>query len=133
MGGEAAKVFFDLAAGAPGGAGAHEGGGHFGEAGRAVGNERIPGAKIEFTVEFGNGVCFGENDFEAVGETRAGALGPCDRALGGECGNGCGKFRSGGSHYAASFLPASGGGLAFPGAGKTMARFSGTRYFFATR
>src|SRR5258708_31016984 len=133
MGGEAAKVFFDLAAGAAGGTGARQGGGHFGEAGRAVGDERIPGAEIEFTVEFGNGVCFGENDFEAVAETRAGALGPGDGALGGECGNGCGKFRSAGSHHAASFLPASAGALAFTGARKTMARFSGTRVFVATR
>ena len=129
IGAQTAQVFFNLAAGALRGAGAHERGGHFGEAGGAVGDLRVAGAEIEFTMKFGNGVRFGENDFEAVGEARAGAPGPGDRALRSERGNSGGNFSGTGSHYAASFLPRQGAPV-FAGARKTMARFSGSRYFF---
>src|ERR1700730_13294720 len=50
---EAAEIFFDLAAGAFGGAGAHEGGGHFGETRGAAGDERVAGAAIKFSREIG--------------------------------------------------------------------------------
>jgi hypothetical protein len=133
VGAEAAEVLFDLATGAFGGTSAHERGGHFSKTRRAIGNERIAGPEIEFPVKFGNGMRFGENDFEAVGEARASGFGPGDGALGGERGDGGRNFRGAGSHYAASFLPASAGKPAFTGARKTMARFSGRRYFFATR
>jgi hypothetical protein len=56
IGAEAAEIFFDLAAGALDSARAHDGGGHFGEAGAAVDSGGVAGAKKEFAMKFGDGM-----------------------------------------------------------------------------
>ena len=48
----AAQILFDLAAGARCGAGAHDGGRHFGEAGRAVRDDGVAAAEIKLRARF---------------------------------------------------------------------------------
>ncbi len=127
IGAEAAEIFFELAAGALGGAGADDGGGHLREAGRAVTDGGVAGAEEKFAVKFGNSVRFREDDFESVLEAHLCALGPGNLALRRkrrDCGVNFGCCAGG--HYAASLA------CALTGQRKTMARLSLRRYFCAT-
>ena len=131
----AAQILFDLAAGARGGAGADDGGGHVGQAGRAMRDDGVAAAEIELRGDFRECARFGEDDLQAVGERADGALGPGDRAFGRErrCGgamrNGCGGRTSSRTSMPTADSKAR---ADLPAGVSTMARFCGTRYFFAT-
>ena len=124
VGAHAPQIFFDLPAGARFGAGANDGRGDFREARRFRGDRGVAAAEIEFAGEFGNGVRFDQDDFEAIGQLAAGARRPDDRALGTERGNLHKRIRRrSDGHHAAPFLD---------GWRNTMARRLGSRYFCAT-
>ena len=71
IGAHAAQIFFDLAAGARSGAGAHHRGGHFGEARRAMRDAGVSAAEEKLRGNFRERAQFGEHDLHAVSEACA--------------------------------------------------------------
>src|SRR5947209_2831031 len=77
-------------------------------------------------MKFRDGVRFGEHYFQSIRQYGFGTFGPGHLAFGSELGNSSQNFGWSSSHYAAAFLPEAGDGVR-----NTMARLSGSKYFFA--